>query len=173
MYIQEKILMLRNFFKVMGLGIFLIAPAMAVEVKIGVIDTQKAIMQTIKAKNMSDKFIKDFTKDEEKVKKIQSELEALNEKVKKSGVAPSKEDQAAFKNKSQSRAEIINKIKHHEQERLKELRAAVDPKIKDIMKEIAEKGGYTIIIDKVAAPYYDEADDVTQQATEKLNQVLK
>lgn len=157
----------------MVLSVVLIAPAIAADVKIGVIDMQKAIMQTAKAKSMSDQFIKDFTKDEESVKKIQAELEALSEKVKKSGAAPSKADQAAFKTKSQARAEIINKIKHHEQERLQDLRKAVDPKIKDIMKEIAEKGGYTIIIDKVAAPYYDEADDVTQQATEKLNQVLK
>lgn len=157
----------------MVLSVVLIAPAIAADVKIGVIDMQKAIMQTAKAKSMSDQFIKDFTKDEENVKKIQAELEALSEKVKKSGAAPSKADQAAFKTKSQARAEIINKIKHHEQERLQDLRKAVDPKIKDIMKEIAEKGGYTIIIDKVAAPYYDEADDVTQQATEKLNQVLK
>lgn len=165
--------MMRNLVKVVALGVLLVAPVMAADVKIGVIDMQKAIMQTAKAKSMSDQFVKDFTQDEENAKKIQADLKALDEKVKKSGVAPSKADQDTFKSKSQARAEIINKIKQAEQERLQELRKVVDPKIKDVMKEVATKGGYTIIVDKAAAPFYDEADDVTQQATEKLNQALK
>lgn len=166
--------MSRNLAKVVALGLVLMAPmAIAADVKIGIIDMQKAIMQTAKAKSMSDQFVKDFTKDEEKAKKLQVELKALSDKVKTSGAAPSKADQDAFKSKSQARAEIVNKIKQAEQERLQQLRAAVDPKLKDVMKEVAAKGGYTIIVDKTAAPFYNEADDVTQEATEKLNQALK
>ena len=166
-------MILRNLVKVAVLGIMLVAPVMAADVKIGVVDMQKAIMQTAKAKSMSDQFVKDFSQDEENAKKIQADLKAMDDKVKKSGVAPSKADQETFKSKSQARAEIVNKIKQAEQSRLQDLRKIVDPKIKDVMKDIATKGGYTIIVDMAAAPFYNEADDVTQQATEKLNQALK
>lgn len=170
--------MLRNLLNVVLIGSILFAPAaMSADAKIGVVDMEKAIMQTTKAKGMSDQFVKDFTKDEEKVKKIEAELTALNEKAMKSGASMSKTEKETLMKQMQSkgheRGEIVKKIKQAEQERLQQLRAAIDPKIKAVMKDVAEKGGYTIIIDRKAAPYFSEADDVTKDTTEKLNQALK
>lgn len=169
---------MRNLLRLVTLGFLLAASAVSVaDQKLGVVDMEKAVMDTTKAKSMSEQFVKDFTQDDAKAKKIEADMKALNDKRIKGGASlPKSEQDALFKqmqSKNQERGEIIKKIKQAEQERLQQLHAAVDPKIKDVMKDVAESGGYSMIIDKKAAPYFNPSDDVTQQTTEKLNQALK
>lgn len=168
---------LRSLFKVILVSFMFAGSAMAADVKIAVVDMNAAVMQTTKAQSMTEQLKKDVVKDNEKLKKLESEIKELNDKGMKSGKSMPKADQQKLikqiQEKTQEHNQIYKKIEQLEKSKMKELSDLVKPKIKDVMKEVATKGSYTIVIDMSAAPYYGDTTDVTKEVTDKLNQALK
>jgi Skp family chaperone for outer membrane proteins len=166
--------MVRYLAKVILLLNLISLPVWATEpMKIGVVDWQGALHKTKIWQDADTQFRKDYAKEFAAIQSVDSELKALYEK--KDKVAKTEFDGIVkqIKAKTQTRNEVVKKLDFATQQRMHELEQVVQPKLNTIFKEVAEKNGYDMLIDRSVIPYFkSDKDDMTQAVVEKMNQTF-
>jgi len=151
------------------------APAALAEVKLAVVDVQSAILNSESAKKISAQISGEFTREQESIKKLQTDAAVLLERMQKDGEVMSE----AEKRKVQQQIESINndfvyerqKLQRSIEERQKELFAGIDQRVQSAINEIVLSDDYDIILPRQAALYVGDLYDITRKVTEKLNMI--
>ena len=151
------------------------APAALAEVKLAVVDVQSAILNSESAKKISAQISGEFTREQESIKKLQTDAAVLLERMQKDGEVMSE----AEKRKVQQQIESINndfvyerqKLQRSIEERQKELFAGIDQRVQTANNEIVLSDDYDIILPRQAALYVGDLYDITRKVTEKLNMI--
>ncbi|MFC1868786.1 OmpH family outer membrane protein [Thermodesulfobacteriota bacterium] len=167
-------LLLAAFF--MGVINFLtIGSVFAADVKIGVIDTQKIMIESRAAKNARAVFLKDVEGKRKLLIGKQNEVQAMDEDLKKNGkdmapqVRKEKADKLAreVKELKRLRSDVEEELKKKEMELVRKLRGD----IREIVREYSKKEKYTVILEKRSVVASDEAIDITDKIIRLYNVV--
>jgi len=161
---------------IITLGAMLSVPAWA-EVKIAVVDVQRAILNSEQAKAYMAQIQEEFKKEEEEIRSLQSDAAALLERLQKDGEVMSDAEkrklQQQIEDKNNDFIYLRKKLQRQIDERQQELFAGVDQKVQKAIEELVLSDDYDLIIPRQAALYVTDLYDITRKVTEKLNTLDK
>ena len=150
------------------------AAVAAAELKIAVLDTQRALVSSEEAKALLEQVQSELKKEEEEVNALGAEIQALQEKLQTDGEVMSPTEQC----KAQTDIEdkridyefLVNKLQKALQDRRQDLLQVMVPKVDAVLKDLIELEGYDLIMERANLRYVNPKHDITRRVTEKLNQ---
>lgn len=149
----------------------------AAGMKIGVVNVQKVLMSSDagkeaqaameeKVKQLQDQ----FRQEEEALLSLQKEIE------KKSSVWSDdiKQEKIIELNKKRRNLQLKQEDANMELKRLREKKyGPILKKLEQVVKDVAQKKGYTVVLPRNAVLYYSDAIDMTDDTVKALNRQLK
>lgn len=146
----------------------------AAELKIAVLDTQRALVSSEEAKALLEQAQSELKKEEEEVNALGAEIQALQEKLQTDGeVMSPTEQRKAQKDIEDKRIDyefLVNKLQKALQDRRQDLLQVMVPKVDAVLKDLIELEGYDLIMERANLRYVNPKHDITRRVTEKLNQ---
>jgi len=151
-----------------------LAGVAAAELKIAVLDTQRALVESEEAKVLLEKAQKDLQKEEDEVRTLGESIVALQEKMKTDGEVMSAPEQRKMQKEIEDKQIdyqfLVNKLQKEVNDRRQELLQQMVPKIDKVLKDIIEIEGYDVIMERANLRYVNPKHDITRKVTEKLNE---
>ena len=147
------------------------------EEKVAVVDVQGAILQTDYAqKRLSEvREQEDYKKNKTEYDRLKSEGEALLKSFQKDAAVMSQEQKVAAQNKLTSMQEdldhVTGKLQQSEQAVAQALFQEMAPKVQEVLREIIEKDGIGLLLQRNAVIHAEPGYSITATVTDKLNQL--
>ncbi len=147
------------------------------EGKIAVVDVQGAILQTeLAQKKLGEvRAQADYKKNKAEYDRLQTEGEGLMKTFQKDAAVMSAEQKAAAQKKLGSLQEdlgvVTAKLQKAEQGVGQALLQEMAPKVQDVLREIIQKDGIALLLQRNAVIHAEPGYSITQQVTDKLNQL--
>lgn len=149
--------------------------AFAEEVKIGLIDMQKALQSVDAGKKAKVQLEKEVSDKKKAIQNEQAALQKMDEELRKQSLALSDEARAKKQRDLQERAmryqEMAMKTQDELQRKEGELTRPIVAKLREIIQVTAKKKGYTLVIEKNENTvfYSQEKDDLTAEIITAYN----
>jgi len=161
--------------RLMLLPVLLLAAGSAfAEMKIAVLNAQRAIFECSEGKAMIAKIQSDLAADDTALKSLGASIAQLNEKLSKDGEIMSDPEKRKLQKEIEDKQVEYqfqgNKLQKTANDRQQEILQQIGPKAKAILDEIVTKEQYDLILQPAAAVYVNSKYDLTPQLIEKLNQ---
>jgi len=148
-------------------------PHASAQTKIGVVDFQGALLQTEDGRRAQHTFKNLFDKRQQEIEAKQAELAHALEDIDKQARVLSREALARRREDWQRRGlELQAKylaFQKELQEKQASLMKPIQEKLLDVVKRVAHKNGYDIIIDKTATTFAADGFDLTDQVVSLYN----
>ena len=147
------------------------------EEKIAVVDVQGAILQTDFAlKRLGEvRDQADYKKNKEEYDRLKNEGEALLKTFQKDAAVMSQDQKVAAQNKLTSMQEdldhVTGKLQQAEQTAGQALLQEMAPKVQEVLREIIEKEGIGLLLQRNAVIHAEPSYSITATLTDKLNQL--
>ncbi len=145
----------------------------AAELKIAVINTQQAILQTEEAQAKAKIIESDLKSDEEAIRALAKSIQAAQEVlIKDAEVMGDSQKAKARKDIENQNIEYqfqIKKLQKALNERQQELFNDMAPKLDAALKDLIELEGYDVLMERQSLLYVNSKHDITRKVTEKLN----
>ncbi|PIP08934.1 MAG: hypothetical protein COX51_01550 [Syntrophobacteraceae bacterium CG23_combo_of_CG06-09_8_20_14_all_50_8] len=159
---------------VLIVSLFLALPSMAArELKIGIIDTQKVLREAKAAKSANDTLQRDLDAKRATLATKGKEVQRLDEEVKKATGTDKQE-------KSNELAQLVKEYKRLDSdlgEELKkkqlELQQKLITEIRQVVKTVADKDGYTLILEKGSVVQNNDSFDITDKVIKQYDSQKK
>jgi outer membrane protein len=154
-----------------------LSPLVWAEGRIAVFDLQNAILQTDAAQERLKEVRAqdDYKKNKAEFEKIQSEGEALVKSYQKDSAIMSEEQKATAQQKINSMQEdlehVAGKLQQAEQAAAQALFQEMGPRVQEVLREIIEKEGVGLLLQRQAVIHAEPSYSITAQVTDKLNQL--
>lgn len=153
----------------------LASPIALAEVKIAVVDVQRAILNSEEAKRLLVQIQEEFKTDDAKINTIKTNAAALLERLQKDAEVMSVDE----KRRIQQEIESYNNDFVYERQKLQkainarqtELFSGTEAKIQRAIEDLVLKNDYDLILPRGAALYVGDLYDITRKVTEKLNEM--
>jgi outer membrane protein len=145
--------------------------------KIAVVDVQGAILQTDAAQQRINEVREqeDYKKNKEEYDRLKSEGEALLKTFQKDAAIMSQEQKATAQQKLGSMQEdldhVTGKLQQAEQSAGQALLQEMAPSVQEVLREIIEKDGIGLLLQRQAVIHAEPSYSITSQVTDKLNQL--
>lgn len=147
------------------------------EVKIAVVDVQKAILSSEQARGYMEQIQKEFKDDEDEIRNLQRDAAALLERLQKDGEVMSDTEKRKLQRQIEDKNDYFvflrKKLQKQIDDRQQELFAGIDQKVQKAIEELVLSDDFDIIIPRHAALYVADLYDITRKVTEKLNTMDK
>lgn len=156
------------------LSILLASGAAAAELKIAVLDTQRALIESEEAQQLMETAQFDLEGDQNRVNTLGQEIRGLQEQLQKDAEVMSpveqRKRQKEIEDKQIEYQFLVNKLQKDVQDRRQELLQQMAPKIDAVLKDLIELEGYDLILQRGSLLYANSRHDITRKVTEKLNE---
>jgi outer membrane protein len=144
------------------------------ELKLAVLDTQRALLESEEAKAMLQSVRTDLEKELNQVTELDQEIRTLREQMQKDADVMSPADQRrrakAIEDKQIELQFQVNRLQKEEQDRGQEVLQLMGPKIQAVVNEMIEADGYDMVLQRGSLLYVNPKHDITRKVTEKLNE---
>lgn len=154
--------------------LILAAGPAAAELKIAVLDTQRALVASEEAQALLQQAQQELQAEEETVKSLGEEIIANQEKLQTDGEVMSPTEQRRLQKDIEDKQIdyqfLVNKLQKQVNDRRQELLAQMVPKIDAVLKDLIELEGYDLIMERGNLRYVNTKHDITRKVTEKLNE---
>jgi len=143
-------------------------PAAFAQAKVGIINTQRAILETAEIKKASNDMQAKFKPRQDQLEKLQREIGDLQTQLESSAGKLSAAGQADLEAQGQRKQREAQRISEElqadvERERNEILQRAQTRMI-EVLKKLADEKGLDIIVDTQAVPFFKVALEVTDEA---------
>ena len=166
--------MIKKLVSLSSLLFCLVAASASAELKIAVLDTQRALIASEEAQSLSQKISEELQSDEAEAQALNDEVRTLTEKLQKDGevMSPAEQRKAQkdIEDKQIDLQFLVNKLQKAVQDRRQELVNHMLPKIDAVLKDLIELEGYDLIMERSNLRYVNTKHDITRKVTEKLNE---
>jgi outer membrane protein len=158
----------------LGLGVSLVSAPAAAQMKVAVVDTQRAVMETEDGLRMQATLKKVFDSRQRELDKKQEELQKEREDIEKQRDVLSKT--ALAKRVDKWQREMVNlqtvfvEYNKELQKKQGELTQPIFQKAMGIIRRMAAQEGYDVVVDKQAVPYVRSDLDLTDKVIQLYNQ---
>ncbi|MGD0168482.1 MAG: OmpH family outer membrane protein [Smithella sp.] len=147
--------------------------------KIGFINVNEIIQTTNAGKKKVDDFKKYVEKKNEEIKSVEKELTKMKEELEKQSLiineSSRKEKEAAYQKKLRDYQLLANDIKEDIKRRDQDAIQKMVPGIMKIVRNVAEKENYTLVLDvsSMVIPYYAKENDFSKKVIEEYDKENK
>ncbi|KMP11798.1 molecular chaperone Skp [Candidatus Nitromaritima sp. SCGC AAA799-A02] len=161
-----------------ALGFFLLAqatPGYGKEIRVGVIDIQKAVSGTKDWKKEFLSFKLRFKKEKERIAKREENLKAMIQDLNKQGfvlnpeLKKKKEDNVRKKKREFER--YVQDKNEEFSKKEKEITGKILKKMVNVIKKIGDEKKFTMILEKKVGLYFDNSVDLTTLATKTYDRM--
>lgn len=159
---------------ILGVVLVLVASsAYAEKTKIAVVDLQSAVAGSEEVKAISELLRAEFKEEDGKIRALQAQLQALQEKQQKDGAVMS---EAENRKLMEDGTRLANELKFLSQEsqrqlgaRQKELIGPILQRAQKAVQDVIKEGGYALVLHREAVVEFSPEMDISKQVTAKLN----
>jgi outer membrane protein len=157
----------------LGAALLLLAPAAAAQVRVAVVDTQRAVMETEDGLRAQATLKKLFDKRQRELDEKQNSLQNERTEIEKQRAVLSKE--ALAKRVEQWQRDMLQvqsvfvEYNKELQQKQGELTAPIVQKTVGIIRRIATQEGYDVVVEKQATPYFRSDLDLTDKVITTYN----
>jgi|SRR6056297_2079300 outer membrane protein len=155
-------------------ALLLVSAGAAAELKIAVLDTQRALLESAEAQELMQTAQFDLEGDQNRVNALGQEIRTLQEQVQKDAEvmspAEQRKRQKEIEDKQIEYQFLVNKLQKDVQDRRQELLQQMAPKVDAVLKDLIEVEGYDLILQRGSLLYANSRHDITRRVTEKLNE---
>lgn len=148
--------------------------AVAAELKIAVLDTQRALLESEEAQALLKQAQSELQTEEQQVRTLGDEIVAAQEKLQKDGEVMSPAEQRKISKEIEDKQIDyqfrVNKLQKEVNDRRQELLQQMVPKIDAVLKDLIEVEQYDMIMERGSLRYVNSRHDITRKVTEKLNE---
>jgi outer membrane protein len=143
--------------------------------KIGFINLQEIMQNSNAGKKAADDFKKYYEKETQEIKNAEKELKKMKEELEKQSslmTATSRsEKEAAYQKKMRDYQLLVNDTNEELKKRDQEMTQKLMPGIIKVVRSIAEKEKYTLVIDvaTMPIPYYSKESDFSKKVIDEFN----
>lgn len=156
------------------LPLLLVAGGAAAELKIAVIDTQRALLESEEARQLMQAAQSELQGDQNQLQTLGQQIMGLREQFQKDaevmGESDQRRRQKEIEDKQIEYEFLANKLQKAVNDRRQELGQQMVPKLEAVLKELTEKEGYDLVLERGAVMYADGKHDITRRVTELLNE---
>lgn len=150
------------------------AGGVAAEIKFAVLDVQRAIGDSEEAKSLVAKVEQDLKADQDALKKLADDMQALQERLQKDAEILADDEkrdmQKDIEDKQLDYEFGVNKFRKELQDRQQEIFREMAPKLDAVLKDLIEIEGYDIVLPRTGLLYVNTKHDITRKVTEKINE---
>jgi outer membrane protein len=145
--------------------------------KIGFINLQEIMQKSNAGKKAAEDFKKYYDKETQEIKNAEAELKKMKEELEKQGsLMPQNkksEKEAAIQKKMRDYQLLVNDTNEELKKRDQEMTQKLMPGIIKIVRSIAEKEKYTLVMDvaTMPIPYHAKENDFSNTVIEEFNKV--
>jgi len=154
--------------------LLLAAGTAAAELKIAVLDTQRALVESEEAQNLLAQAEKELQEEQEEVTGLRDEIEALQQRLQTDGEVMSAAEQRKvtkdIEDKQIDFQFLVNKLQKEVNDRRQDILQQMVPKIDKVLKDLIELEGYDVIMERANLRYVNSKHEITRKVTEKLNE---
>ena len=143
--------------------------------KIGFINLQEIMQNSNAGKKASEDFKKFYEKETQEIKSSEKELKKMKEDLEKQSSIMTQnsrtEKEAAYQKKLRDYQLLVNDTNEELKKRDQEMTQKIMPEIIKIVRSVAAREKYTLVIDveTMPVPYYDKRNDFTDKVIEDYN----
>jgi len=153
----------------------LVTPMAMAEIKLAVVDVQRAILGSEEAKRLLEQIQREFSSEEDEVRKLQAEITVMLERAQKDGEVMSEAEkrklQQQIDDKNNDFVYLRQKLQRQVEERQQELFSGIDQKVQKAIEDLVLKEDYDMILPRQAVIYVGDLYDITRKVTERLNEL--
>ena len=146
----------------------------AAELKIAVLDTQRALVESEEAQALLAQAQEELQAEQNQLQALQDEIVALNQQLQTDGEIMSPAEQRRLQKDIEDKQIDLqflgNKLQKEVNDRRQELLQQMVPKIDVVLKDLIELEGYDMIMERGQLRYVNSKHDITRRVTEKLNE---
>lgn len=143
------------------------------EMKIAVVDMQRAVLASDEAKAAVEKFRAAKQGDIDTITKLETELKGIQDKIAKDGDVMSEDEHRKLKNSFEEKATTYKfhrqNMQKAEQQELQQLAKAMEPKMQKALKTIIDEKKYDLVVRPEMVIYNGPGTDITKLLLEQLN----
>jgi outer membrane protein len=143
------------------------------EMKIAVVDMQRAVLASDEAKVAVEKFRAAKQDDIDTISQLETELKGIQDKIAKDGEIMSEDERRKIKNSFEEKATTYKfhrqNMQKAEQQELQQLAKAMEPRMQQALKAIIDEKKYDLVIRPDMVIYNGPDTDITKLLLEKLN----
>ncbi len=154
-------------------ALFVSAGPVAAELKIAVLDTQRALVESEEAKALVERINRELKAEEAEAKSLNDDIKKLQDRLAKDGeVMSASEKRKVSKDIEDKQIDLqfmVNKLQKELNDRRQELLQQMVPKVDAVLKDLIELEGYDLILERGSLRYANPKHDITRKVTEKLN----
>lgn len=140
---------------------------------VAVADSQAAVLASDIAKKTIEDLNTSLKPQRERLEKLRSEIQGIQEKFQKNGAVLSDKDKKDLQAQGQNKLNEYSSMTDGVQRRIEEAQAnmlkTLMPKMEKVVEELRKEGNYDIIIEKKYAIWSTDSVDLTKKITERLN----
>jgi outer membrane protein len=143
--------------------------------KIGFINLQEIMQTSVAGKKAADDFKKFYEKETKEIKASEAELKKIKDDLEKQSSIMTQssrsEKEAAYQKKLRDYQLLVNDTNEELKKRDQEMTQKLMPGIIKIVRSIAEKEKYTLVIDvaTMPIPYYAKENDFSKKVIDEFN----
>ena len=150
------------------------AGSAAAELKIAVLDTQRALVESEEAQALLAQAQQELQAEQDQLQALNDEIVALSEQLQKDAEVMSPAEQRRMQKEIEDKQIDLqflgNKLQKEVNDRRQELLQQMVPKIDVVLKDLIELEGYDMIMERGSLRYVNSKHDITRRVTEKLNE---
>ena len=150
------------------------ATSASAELKIAVLDTQRALIESEEAQALLAQAQQELQAEQDQLQALNNEIVALNERLQKDGEVMSPAEQRKLQKEIEDKQIDLqflgNKLQKEVNDRRQELLQQMVPKIDVVLKDLIDLEGYDMIMERGSLRYVNSKHDITRRVTEKLNE---
>jgi outer membrane protein len=145
--------------------------------KIGFINLQEIMQNSNAGKKAAEEFKKFYEKETQEIKSSEKELKKMKDELEKQGSimtqSSQKEKETIYQKKLRDYQLLVNDTNEELKKRDQEMTQKLMPGIMKIVRTIAEKEKFTLVIDvaTMPIPYYAKENDFSKTVIEDFNKV--
>jgi len=149
----------------------LFAGLASAQVKVAVVNVQKAMLDSDELKKASAEMEAKFKPRQDELTKLQSDLQSIQQQLGSGRLTPqaSADLQAQGAKKQREAQRIADDLQADIERDKQEILARASTKRQEILKKLAEDKGYDVVIDVTQAVYFKPALEVTNDALAAYN----
>lgn len=143
------------------------------EMKIAVVDMQRAVLASDEAKVAVEKFRGEKKSEIDTITTLELELKGIQDKIAKDGEIMSEEERRKLKNSFEEKATTYKfhrqNMQKAEQQELQALAQQMEPKMQTALKSIIDENKYDLVVRPEMVIYNAPGTDITKLLLERLN----
>jgi len=152
----------------------LLAGSAYAEMKIAVINVQRAIGESEEAQGLIKKLEEELQAEQASIRQLNTDISTLQEKLVKDGEVMSEPEKRRLQKEAEDKQIDyqfrVNKLQKEVNDRRQELLQQMVPKIDAVLKDLIEVEQYDMIMERGSLRYVNSRHDITRKVTEKLNE---